>query len=322
MSNQPIRILIDTDPGIGSPGADVDDGVAILLALASPEVEVIGLTTVAGNVPCDTGSKNIVDLMRKIGRTGIPVARGCSVPMGRRSQLLVEREKGRNFEPLDPEYVSSLHPLPGVDFLIEAVRQASEPLTVVAIGPLTNLGMALIKEPAIAGRIGQIVMMGGAADGGSITAAAEFNLFNDPEAADVVFRSGIPLTMVGLDITTSVRIHEPDLARWRDSDSPVVRSLYQNAVAWMNYRWTVRGEEDAGCYFHDAMAVAYLLDRSLFQSLACHADIELAGAFTRGMTVVDRRRNSKQPCNVNLITRIESERFVKMTVERIAAVFG
>lgn len=321
MESQKIKILIDTDPGIGTPGADVDDGVAILLALASPEVEVVGLTIVAGNVPCDIGSKNAVELMRQIGRERIPVAQGCSVPMGQRSEILIQREKGRDFGPLDPKYRSSLHPLHGVDFLIETVKESEEPLTIVAIGPLTNLGMAFIKEPSIIGKIKEVVLMGGGALGGNITAAAEFNIFNDPEAADVVFRSGVPLTMVGLDITTSVRIYEPDLAPWRDA-SPVLRSLYENTVRWMDYRWKVRGEQDAGCYFHDAMAVAYLIAPSLFQAKACHVDIELAGSLTRGMTVVDRRSNSPQSSNVNLITRIDGQQFVKMTVERIASTFG
>lgn len=321
MESQKIKILIDTDPGIGTPGADVDDGVAILLALASPEVEVAGLTIVAGNVPCDIGSKNAVELMRQIGQERIPVAQGCSVPIGRRSEILIQREKGRDYGPLDPKYKSSLHPLHGVDFLIETVKESEEPLTIVAIGPLTNLGMAFIKEPSIIGKIKEVVLMGGGAHGGNITAAAEFNIFNDPEAADVVFRSGVTLTMVGLDITTSVRIYEPDLAPWRDA-SPMLRSLYESAVRWMDYRWKVRGEEDAGCYFHDAMVVAYLIDPSLFQVKACHVDIELAGTLTRGMTVVDQRSNSLQSPNVNLITRIDGKQFVKMTVERIASVFG
>jgi purine nucleosidase len=321
VENQKIKVLIDTDPGIGTSGADIDDGVTILLALASPEIEVVGLTTVAGNVPCDIGSKNAVELMRQIGQSRISVAQGCSVPMGRRSELLIEREKGREFGPLDPKYRTLLHPLHGVDFLIETVQQSKESLTIVAIGPLTNLGMALTKEPSIAGKIKEIVMMGGGVNGGNVTAAAEFNLLNDPEAADVVFRSGVPLTMIGLDITTSIRIYEPDLALWRDA-SPVVKSLYNNAIRWMNYRWKVRGENNAGCYFHDAMTVAYLIDRSLFESKACHVDIELVGSFTRGMTVVDRRPNSRQFPNVNLITRIDGRQFVRMTTERIGSTFG
>jgi purine nucleosidase len=321
MENQKIKILIDTDPGMGTPGADIDDGVAILLALASPEVEVVGLATVAGNVPCDIGSKNAVELMRQIGQSRIPVAQGCSVPMGRRSELLIQRERGRDFGPPDLQYRSSLHPLHGVDFLIEMAKESKEPLTIVAIGPLTNLGMAFIKEPLIVGKIKEIVMMGGGANGGNITAAAEFNLLNDPEAADVVFRSGVPLTMIGLDITTSIRIYEPDLAPWRDA-SPVVGLLYESAIRWMDYRWKVRGEQDAGCYFHDAMTVAYLIDRSLFQSKTCHVDIELAGTFTRGMTLVDQRSNSRQSPNVNLVTQIDGRQFVKMTVERIASIFG
>lgn len=321
MQKDKSKILIDTDPGIGTPGSDVDDGIAILLALASPEIEVVGLTTVSGNVHCDSGTKNTLDLLEQIGRTEIPVAQGCSKPLGRRSELLIKRERAEQFSPLPEKYLTLLQPLHGVDLLIEKIKQAKDQLTIAAIGPLTNLALALVKEPSISGQIKEIVLMGGAAGSGNITPVAEFNLLNDPEAADLVFRSGVPLTMIGLEITTSVRIYEPDIRPWRDAKSTVVKSLYDNTVSWMNYRQQVRGEKDAGCFFHDAMVIAYLADHSLFKTIACHVDIELDGTFTRGMTVVDRRPTSDQPVNVNLITNINAKRFVELTVKRIVEKF-
>lgn len=314
------KILIDTDLGIGLPQVDIDDGVAIVLAAVAGELEICGLATVFGNVCCNRATINAVNL-RKMLKRDFPIARGCSGPIGGRDLSIKDRGILQTDKELPFEASSALCKNHAVDFIIKEANRADGELMVVAIGPLTNLGMALVKEPELAKKIKEVILMGGSAGAGNVTPVAEFNLLNDPEAADIVFRSGVPLTMIGLDVTTSIRIKEETIRPWKDNRSELIGFLYNATYRWMIYRSQVRNEPDIGCYFHDVMTIAYLLDKTLFTAKSAHVDIELNGKYTRGMTVVDQRVNTKQIPNVNLITAVDGEHFLPMIVSKINAFY-
>jgi inosine-uridine nucleoside N-ribohydrolase len=311
------KILIDTDPGIGVSGADIDDGIAILLALASPKLDIIGITTVFGNVPCNSGTRNLLNLLLKINMPQIPVAQGAVVPIGRRLQTLIDRDRPEEYRELEPNYSALLQHEQGPDYIVHMAEKYRSALSVAAVGPLTNLALALVKEPHIMEKIKEIVIMGGSASIGNITPVAEFNILQDPEAADIVFRSGIPITMVGLDVTMQVRFNPSMIAKWDCKASPVLQFLYEVTLNWMKYRHEVHNESDIGCYLHDAMVIAYLLDYTLFTTVSCHVDVELHGTFTRGMTIADRRIVPEGSPNVKLVTKIDGDRFIKMIIDNI-----
>jgi purine nucleosidase len=309
----PRKIIIDTDPG-------QDDAAAILLALASPEeLEVLGIVAVAGNVGLHHNADNARKVVELSGRRDIPVYAGCSRPL-RRQLVTAEHVHGQTG--LDgPDLPAPTIPLQarhGVDYIIDTLM-AAEPgtITLCTLGPLTNIAMALIKQPAIAGRIAEIVMMGGAYfEVGNITPAAEFNIYVDPEAADVVLRCGAPITMLPLDVTHQMQ-STPErldaiLALGNRTGAAVHAMLtFSEAFDLKKYGW-------AGAPLHDPTVIAWLLRPELFEGRHCNVSIETASELTMGMTVADYWHVTGKVRNVNFLRNGEADGFYALLTERLA----
>jgi inosine-uridine nucleoside N-ribohydrolase len=276
-SGVPRRIIIDTDPG-------VDDAMAIFLALRSPELKVEAITAVSGNVPLALTLPNALRLAEIAGRTDIPIAGGASLPLVRRL--------------ITAAYVHGENGLGGVDFaephlkpvaesatqlISRIVRANPGEITIVAVGPLTNIGTLLRSDPEIARMIPQIVIMGGSLSGGNITPAAEFNLYVDPEAARIVFDSGIPVTMVGLDVTEKVLLREEHVATLEHAQNPVSQAAGKIMRATLNR--ARKGIDPTVIAMHDPLTVASLIDPQLLKLQDYYVEVETQGEFTAGMTV-------------------------------------
>jgi len=314
-----MRILIDTDIGLGSGRSDTDDGLALLYALARPELDVVGVTTVAGNVPGDVATLNLADLLERIGRSEVPLGRSAALPLRGVPERLAARWNGMAVEgrSKDARRIERSYP-DSVDFILEALRRNGGDLTLVAIGPLTNLAVALLKDAATFRSARQIVLMGGSAGKGNVTTAAEFNVWCDPEAADLVFRSGVPITMFGLDVTTKVRMLPSSIAKWKRKDSPFLNFLHGACSAYMVHRAEMAGEAEPSAFYHDVMPLAWLADPSLFTVESCHVDVETAGIHTRGMTVVETRSRPGTKLDHHRAVGVDAGRFEEAVVRCIA----
>jgi len=307
------KIIIDTDPG-------QDDAIAILMALASPEeLDVLAVVAVAGNVGLAQNAVNALKVLELAGRADIPVHAGCPRPMFR---TLVTAEHVHGPTGLDgpdlPEPRTALRPQHGVDYLVETLM-AAEPgaITLATLGPLTNLGMALVKEPRIAPRIREIVMMGGAYfEVGNITPAAEFNVYVDPEAADVVLRSGVPITMIPLDLTHGVLHTAEEISRLRGLGNAVGSAVAEMLEFSAGFDLRKYGWE--GAPLHDPCVIAYLLRPDLFEGRRINVTVETASPLTLGMTVADWWRITDRPKNVNYLRRADAAGFFDLLAERLA----
>lgn len=305
------KIIIDTDPG-------QDDAFAILLALASPELDVLGITAVAGNVPLALTQKNARQICELAGRADIRVYAGCDRPM---AIPLVTAEHVHGATGLDgaelPDPVMPLQDQHGVDFIIETLlREEAGTVTLCPLGPLTNIGTALTRAPEIAARIQRIVLMGGGLfEGGNITPAAEFNIFVDPQAAAVVFACGAPIVMMPLDVTHKVRTTAQRVARIRalGGDFGAV------AAGWLEYfeRFDEAKYGTDGGPLHDPNVIAYLLAPELYGGRQCNVEIETESELTRGMTVVDWWGVTGRTANALFIREVDDEAFFALVTERL-----
>jgi len=309
----PKRIIIDTDPG-------QDDAFAILVALASPdELEVLLITTVAGNVPLDLTSENALKICELAGRSDVPVAAGCDRPLIR-DLVTAEYVHGRTG--LDgvhlPSPSLSLDPRNGVDLIIETVL-AHEDVTLCALGPLTNVATALLKEPRLIGRLRQIVLMGGGFfEGGNTTPAAEFNVYVDPEAAQHVLRSGVPIVMMPLDVTHRA-ITTPDFVnRLKRLRTPVGEATAGMLEFYERYDRDRYGLE--GAPLHDPCVISYLIAPDLFSGRECNVEVETSSELTRGMTVIDWWGMTNRRRNAMVMNRIDSSGYFDLIVRRLAAI--
>lgn len=307
------KIIIDTDPG-------QDDAVAILMALASPEeLDVLGIVAVAGNVGLAQNARNALKVVELSGRTDVPVYAGCERPMRRR---LVTAEHVHGPTGLDgpelPEPSIRLEEKHGVDFIVDTLRR-EEPgsVTLCTLGPLTNVAMALVKAPDIAPRVREIVMMGGAYfEVGNITPAAEFNIYVDPEAADVVLSSGIPVTMLPLDVTHGVLT-----AAHRLESFVAIGNRSGTAVSEMlafSERFDLEKYGGEGAPLHDPCVIAWLLQPGLFDGRKINVTVETGSELTRGMTVADYWRVTDRPRNVLYIRSADADGFYRLLTERLA----
>jgi len=307
------KIIIDTDPG-------QDDAVAILLALASPdELDVLGIVAVAGNVGLHHNANNALKIVELAGRSDIPVYAGCSRPM-RRHLVTAEHvhgDTGLNGPDL-PAPKIALQPQHGVDYIIETLmREAAGTVTLCTLGPLTNIAMALIKEPAIADRIAEIVMMGGAYfEVGNITPAAEFNIYVDPEAADVVLRCGAPITMLPLDVTHQIQSTPTRLAAIKalgNRSGAAVHAMltFSETFDLKKYGWE-------GAPLHDPTVIAYLLRPELFEGRHCNVVIETGSDLTVGMTVADYWHVTGRARNATYMRNGDADGFYALLTERLA----
>ena len=282
-------LLIDTDPGI-------DDAVAIALALGSPEVDVIGISTVGGNSGLAATTNNALRLLEFFGRTDIPVASGYDEPYGR-----PKMETG--YEPVHghdglagvdlPQPTTKVVSTDAPAFLAEKIRNSPDPVTLIAIGPLTNIAHLVDQHPDVIPMIDRFVIMGGAARTGNVTPVAEFNIWHDPEAAKRVFASGINTVMVGLDVTHSVKTYE-NLWEWLKDDSKFGNMFDHILTSYTNFYEIFYGERMT--HQHDALAMAEAIWPNSMELEPAYIDVECNGELTTGMTVADTRlRNDVKP---------------------------
>lgn len=306
------KIIIDTDPG-------QDDAVAILLALASPELAVLGITAVAGNVPLALTQLNARKICELAGRPDTIVHAGAERPLVRD---LVTAEYVHGKSGLDgPDLPEPSMPLAeghAVDFLVDTLmREAPGSVTLCALGPLTNIALALIREPRIAPRIGELVLMGGGFfEGGNTTPAAEFNIYVDPHAADVVLRAGIPTVMMPLDVTHQALTTAARVAAIRDLGTPVGAATAALLEFFERFDEEKYGTD--GGPLHDPCVIAYLLNPRLFSGRHCNVAVETGSELTMGMTVVDWWRVTDRQPNAMVMRRIDHEGFFALLTERLA----
>jgi inosine-uridine nucleoside N-ribohydrolase len=271
------RVIIDTDPG-------VDDALALLLAMRSPELKIEGITAVAGNVPLELTLPNALRMVEISARNDIPVAAGAIGPMLRRlvTATYAHGENGLGGA-VFPE--PKLRPIgdPAAEFIRETIRKYPGEVTLLTIGPLTNIAAALNSDPAMASMVRALVMMGGSLSGGNITPAAEFNIYVDPEAARIVFQSGIPITMVGLDVTRKTSLTDEHVQVLEAAQNPVSQAAAKIARNAINHN-RERGFL-AGPNMHDSLAVAGFLDPSILEFHDYYVDVETTGELTAGETV-------------------------------------
>ena len=309
----PAKIIIDTDPG-------QDDAVAILLALASPdEIELLGITAVAGNVPLALTAKNARIVCELARRTDIPVFAGCDRPLARK---LVTAEHVHGKTGLDgPQMADPEMPLQqahGVDFIIDTIRRENPgTVTLCPLGPLTNIATAFRRAPDIVGRVKQIVLMGGAYfEVGNITPAAEFNIYVDPEAAAEVFGAGVPLVVMPLDVTHKALTNAARVQAFRDMGTEVGRMV----AAWTDFfeRFDKEKYGSEGAPLHDPCVIAYLIRPDLFSGREINVEIETTSELTLGMTVADWWRVTDRAPNALFMGDVDADGFFALLTERLA----
>lgn len=308
---QPRKIIIDTDPG-------QDDAVAILLALGSAELDIVGISVVAGNVPLKLTEKNARKICELAGRPEIKVYAGAIRPL-MRELVTAEEVHGKTGlnGPQLPDPAMKLQEQYAVDFIVETLmKEERGTITLCALGPLTNIALALIREPRIASRIKEIVLMGGGFfEGGNVTPAAEFNIYVDPHAADIVLKSGIPIVMMPLDVT-----HKALTTAKRTQAFRALGTRVGIATAEMLEFFERFDEEKYGTDggpLHDPCVIAYLLKPELFKGRHCNVSVETASELTMGMTVIDWWSVTKRPKNAMVMRDIDHDGFFALLLERL-----
>ena len=304
------KVIIDCDPG-------QDDAVALFLAMSSPEAfDILGITAVAGNVPLALTERNARMMCDLAARTEIPVFAGCAEPMVR-EPITAEYIHGNTgidgvdvFEPQTP-----LRDEHAVDFIVDTLKKG--PATLIPTGPLTNIGTAIQRAPEILENIEEIVLMGGAMrEGGNRSPSAEFNILVDPDAADVVFNCGRPITAMGLDVTHQVLSTRERVAKLAELGNPVADATAGMLSFFHRYDTKKYGSE--GAPLHDPCTVAYLLKPELFETKMCNVSVETQSELTLGHTAVDFWHVTDRPHNANWAYEINADGFYELLTERLA----
>ncbi|MCM2455866.1 nucleoside hydrolase [Rhizobium sp. CG4] len=306
------KIIIDTDPG-------QDDAAAIMLALASPELEVLGLTAVAGNVPLRLTSRNVRIICELCNRTDVPVYEGAERPLVREPITAEHVHGSTGLDGADfDEPTMAVQDQHAVDFIIETLlREPAGTVTLCTLGALTNIATALNKAPEIAPRVKELVMMGGGYfEGGNITPAAEFNIYVDPQAADIVFRSGIPIVMMPLDVTHKLLTTKERVAKIRDIGTRPALAM----VGMLEFfeRFDVEKYGSDGGPLHDPSVIAYLIKPELFTGRDCNVEIEVSSELTIGATVVDWWHVTDRKRNARVMGGVDADGFFALLTERFA----
>ncbi|MBN7786119.1 nucleoside hydrolase [Ponticoccus gilvus] len=309
----PRKIIIDTDPG-------QDDAVAILLALASPEeITVLGITTVAGNVPLDLTTRNARIVCELAGKTETRIFAGCDRPL-KRPLVTAEHVHGKTGldGPTLPDPTMPVEDTHAVDFIIDTLRrEPAGTVTLCPLGPLTNIATALHRAPEIADRIQEIVLMGGAYfEVGNITPTAEFNIYVDPEAAEAVFASGVPITVMPLDVTHKALVTTPRNDAFRALGTPVGLAVAQMTDFFERFDKEKYGSD--GAPLHDPCVTAYLIRPELFTGRHINVEIETRSALTLGMTVADWWGVTDRAPNATFMGALDAEGFFALLTERLA----
>ena len=308
----PRKIIIDTDPG-------QDDAAAIMLALASPELEVLGITAVAGNVPLDLTARNARIVVEICGRSSVPVFAGADKPL-KRKLVTAEYIHGKTgldgaqlFEPARP-----LEQAHAVDFIIATLRDLPEgTVTLCALGPLTNIATVFERAPDVIARVREVVLMGGGFfEGGNITPAAEFNIFVDPHAAGIVMKSGVPITMMPLDVTHKVLTTRSRVDRLRANGNRA--SVVMADMLEFFERFDEEKYGTDGGPLHDPTVIAWLIDPDMFSGRNCNVEIETGSELTLGATVVDWWKVTGRTENAFVVRNVDADRFFNLFIDRVA----
>jgi purine nucleosidase len=308
----PKRLIIDTDPGI-------DDSLAILLALASPEIQLEGLTVVSGNTTAAQGVLNALGVLELAGAVGIPVFQGVPIPLVQ--PLLVAPEThgeigiGYAHLPLPRLKPSQQH---GVEWLIDTVMSNPGEISLVAIGPLTNIAMAVRLEPRLVKTVQEVIIMGGAIRaGGNTTPLAEYNAYCDPHAAHIVFHSGLPITLVPLDVTYQAILTQTDVQRLLEIPSLITRFIADATRFYMEFHDEYQKID--GCVINDPLALALTFAPHLVDTEQLYVDIDISGGVSMGKTFADFYRMQKREPNMQVALGVRPRDFIELFLERIQA---
>ncbi len=307
------KIILDCDPGH-------DDAIAMMLAWGHPDIELAAVTTVAGNQTLEKVTRNALAIARVAGITGVPFAAGAARPLVRPLETAPEIHGASGLDgPALPEPHHELDPRHAAQLIVDLVL-ASDPgeITIVPTGSLTNIALAVRTAPEIVDRVREVVLMGGAYGGGNWSAAAEFNIAVDPEAADIVFGAGWPVTMVGLDVTHRALATADVRDRIHALATPAARFVGDLLGFFAESYRSTQGFEAPPV--HDPCAVALVLDPTLFTVRRAPVAIELSGTHTRGMTVVDLRAPAREDCRTSVATDIDADRFWDVVVDALARI--
>lgn len=306
-----LPIILDCDPGH-------DDAIALVLALASPELEVKAVTSSAGNQTPDKTLRNVLRMLTLLKRSDIPVAGGAVKPL-MRDLIIADNVHGETGldGPALPEPDFAPQNCTAVELMAKVLRESPEPVTLVATGPQTNVALLLNSHPELHAKIARIVIMGGAMGLGNWTPAAEFNIYVDPEAAEIVFQSGIPVVMAGLDVTHRAQIMADDIERFRAINNPVARTVAELLDFFMEYHKTEKWGFQ-GAPLHDPCTIAWLLKPEIFTTTRRWVGVETQGKYTQGMTVVDYYMLSGNEPNTDIMLDIDRQAFVDLLAERLA----
>lgn len=306
------RIIIDTDPGI-------DDALAILLALASPELHLEALTVTIGNCTTAQGVVNALSMLELAGASHVPVAPGLDRPL--LQPLLTAPEThgntGLGYAQLPPPHrqPSNQH---AVDLLIERIMAAPGEITVVAVAPLTNLALAIRREPRLAEAIGQVIIMGGAIrHEGNTTPLAEFNVYVDPHAAHIVYHSGLPITLVPLDVTYQCILTQADVDRLLAIDSPITRFVADSTRFYMEFHDEY--QDIQGCVINDPLALALTFAPELVETTPLHVTVDTHSPLSLGKTMADFYHMWSKPPNMQVALKVQPRHFIELFLERIEA---
>lgn len=316
--NKKTPIIIDCDPGH-------DDAMAILWALASPQLELRAVTTVAGNQTIEKVTNNAIKVLTKAGRLDIPVAMGAKAPLIRKLVVGGEVVHGSSGleGPVLPECGFAPSKLTALELLIQTLEEAKEKITLIPIGPLTNIATLLIVRPDLKEKIERLSIMGGGAYMGNWTPAAEYNIWADPEAAKVVFNAGLPIIMAGLDVTHKAYITREENEELRAQGNELSVFAAELIDYFSRYHYEVEGFP--GCTMHDPTAVAALLYPEIFTGITCNVDVETTGELTTGMTVVDtigykeKIFGEKVEKNTTVLFGVDRPKYVKAFLEAMKA---
>lgn len=305
----PKRIIIDTDPG-------VDDALAFLLALASPEIQLEALTTTQGNVTLEKATRNALAILELAGAGHIPVVSGSILPLVQplRASAYVHGESGLGKSRLPEPKVKPVAQH-AVDYLIERVIAEPEEISIFPIGPLTNIAMAIRKEPRFAKAVKELVIMGGAIlEHGNITPQAEYNIYVDPHAAHIVFHSGIPITLIPLDVTHKCVLVQKHLDRLMKVHSPVSRFIKDAVEVYLQYSFELGF---AGSALHDPLTLATVIAPELLTLKEYHVDVDISGGVSMGKTFADILNSSKRTVNMKVAMNVRGDDFVELFLQRM-----
>ena len=306
---RPERIIIDTDPGL-------DDAFAFLLAIASPEIKLEALTTTQGNVTLETATRNALAVLELAKSGHVPVVAGSLLPLVQplRASKNVHGEGGIGNSKLPPP---ARRPLPqhAVDYLIERVLAEPGELSIFPIGPLTNFAMAIRKEPKFAQAVKELVIMGGAIhEPGNITPLAEFNIYVDPHAAHIIFHSGIPITLIPLDVTHQCLLKEEHIERLMMIPSPITRFIKEAVGVYFKFSYE-RGF--TGCALHDPLTLATVIAPELLTLKEYYMDVDHSGGAAMGKTFADVFGVTKNSANMKVALEVRGEKFIELFLQRM-----